>query len=384
MLTFEQVARSGNARAGLLHTVHGDVPTPVFLPVATQGSVKTVTPQELRELGATILLGNTYHLYLRPGVDVVRQMGGLAHFMAWDGPTFTDSGGFQAFSLGSRVRVSDEGLWFHSHIDGSRHQFTPEIATAYQETLGADIIMPLDQCIAYTENFEEARAAMERTHQWLARCKKSHRTDGNQALFGIVQGGVFMELREESSAYVASLDPPGYAIGGLEVGEPKDIMYSVVERTIAFLPDSKPRHLLGVGSPEDLVEGVARGVDMFDCALPTRVARNGALYTRLGRINVAAATYRGKDGPVEEGCDCYSCKNFTVGYLHHLFRSGELLALRLGTLHNLRFIMRLMQEMRGAIQNDTFSEYAEEFLANYRPANKDARKDQRERWLSRK
>ena len=380
MLTFDLVATCGEARAGVLHTAHGDVPTPVFLPVATQGSVKTVTPQELRELGATILLGNTYHLYLRPGVETVREMGGLASFMSWDGPTLTDSGGFQAFSLGSRVRITDEGLRFRSHIDGSQHLFTPESATAYQETLGADIAMALDQCIAYTEEKEVARSAMHRTHRWLARCREAIPGNTKQALFGIVQGGVFPDLREESAAFVADLDPPGYAIGGLEVGETKETMYSMVEHTAHLLPRDRPCHLLGVGSPEDLVECVGRGIDMFDCALPTRVARNGALFTRAGRVNIEAAAYRGKKGPVEDGCDCYTCRSFTVGYLHHLFRSGEMLAQRLATLHNLRFVMRLMEEMRNAVIDGTFREYAQQCLARYKPASQEVRMAQRERW----
>ena len=381
MLTFDLTATCGKARAGVLHTPHGDVPTPVFLPVATQGSVKTVTPQELRHLGATILLGNTYHLYLRPGVQVVREMGGLARFMGWDGPTLTDSGGFQAYSLDSRVRITSSGLEFRSHIDGSQHRFTPENAMVYQETLGADIVMALDQCIAYTEDKEVARVAMHRTHRWLAGCREAH-TDADQALFGIVQGGVFRDLRQESAAYVAAFDLPGYAIGGLEVGESKETMYSVAEYTVGLLPTQRPRHLLGVGSPEELVECVGRGIDMFDCAMPTRVARNAALYTRAGRVNIDAATYRGRHGPVEEGCDCYTCGSFSVGYLHHLFRSGELLALRLATLHNLRFVMRLMEEMRVAIIDGSFSQCAEEFLAYYQPTSEDVRMAQREKWLA--
>ena len=382
MFSFDLIATSDRARAGVLHTPHGDVPTPVFVPVATQASVKTVTPHELRELRATILLGNTYHLYRRPGVDIVRDMGGLAGFMGWNGPTLTDSGGFQAYSLGSRVCVTDDGLQFRSHIDGAQHLFTPESAMAYQQALGADIAMALDQCIEYTEDIDEVRAAMQRTHAWLARCVSAQRTDTAQALFGIVQGGVFPDLREESAAYVTSLDLPGYAVGGMEVGEPKATMYSVTEHTAALLPQKRPRHLLGVGSPEDLVECVARGIDMFDCALPTRVARNGALYTRAGRVNIDAAVYRGREGPVEDECDCSTCKTFSVGYLHHLFRSRELLALRLATIHNLCFVMRLMEEMRSAIIDGTFATYAQAFLESYRPVVEDVRMAQRERWLA--
>ena len=366
----------------MLHTPHGDVPTPAFLPVATQGSVKTVTPKELRELGATILLGNTYHLSLRPGVEVVRGMGGLAAFMGWDRPTLTDSGGFQVFSLGSRLRVGDSGVRFQSHIDGSLHHMTPETVMAHQAALGADIAMALDQCVASTEDKEAVRAAMQRTHRWLARCREAHGGNTGQALFGIVQGGVFMDLREESAAHVTGFDLPGYGIGGLAVGEPKATMLSMVEHTASLLPAERPRHLLGVGSPEDLVECVGRGIDMFDCALPTRVARNGALFTRMGRVDIEAASYRGKHGPVEEGCDCYTCGNFSAGYLHHLFRSSELLALRLATLHNLRFVMRLMEEMRGAIVAGTFAAFAQEFLGRYSPADQEVRAAQQEKWLS--
>lgn len=382
MLTFDLVATCGEARAGVLHTAHGDVLTPVFLPVATQGSVKTVAPQELRELGATMLLGNAYHLYLRPGVEAIREAGGLASFMSWDGPTLTDSGGFQAFSLGSRVRIADDGLWFRSHIDGSQHLFTPESAMAYQEALGADIVMALDQCIAYTKEKEVARNAMHRTHRWLARCQGVNSEDTRQTLFGIVQGGVFPDLREESAAFVADLDPQGFAIGGLDVGETKEVMYSIVEHVAQLMPRARPCHLLGVGSPEDLVECVSRGIDMFDCALPSRVARNGALFTLAGRVNIEASVYKGGKGPVEDGCDCYTCRSFTVGYLHHLFRSGELLALRLATLHNLRFVMRLMEEMRKAVIGGTFREYAQRFLARYIPASQEVRMAQRGKWLA--
>jgi queuine tRNA-ribosyltransferase len=372
-VAFHLHATDGAARAGLLSTPHGEAPTPAFLPVATQGSVKAVSPQELRELGATILLGNTYHLYLRPGPELVRQMGGLAAFMGWNGPTLTDSGGFQAYSLGSRVKVSEEGVTFQSVLDGSRHLFTPEKAMAHQEALGADIMMALDQCLVYTQDKDAVRAAMERTGRWAARCRQAHASEG-QALFGIVQGGVFPELREQSAACITGLDFPGYAIGGLAVGEPKAAMYPLVSFTAALLPSDRPRYLMGVGSPEDLVECVARGVDLFDCALPTRVARNGALFTRRGRVDLAtAALFRGKEEPVEEGCDCYACRNFSAGYLHHLFRAKELLALRLASIHNLRFIVRLMEAMRQAIIEGRFAAFAQEFLGEYRTANEEER-----------
>jgi queuine tRNA-ribosyltransferase len=378
-ITFDIHATDGAARAGTLTTPHGTIPTPAFVPVATQASVKTVTPQELRGLGAAVLLGNAYHLYLRPGVDLVRDMGGLAAFMGWGGPTITDSGGFQAYSLAARVNIGDDGLRFRSHIDGSSHTFTPQSAISHQEALGADIIMALDQCLEYTEDKDAVRNAMDRTHRWAALCQEAQRRN-DQALFGIVQGGVFPDLREQSAAFITGLDFPGYAIGGMEVGEPKAVMYPLVGQTAALLPPDRPRHLLGIGSPEDLVECVGLGIDLFDCALPTRVARNGALYTRSGRINIDAARYRGVDSPVEDGCDCDTCRHFTVGYLHHLFRAGELLALRLATVHNLRFIARLMGEMRLVIQDGNLETYAREFLASYRPANEDDRREQRQRW----
>ncbi len=396
-ITFQLQATDGAARAGLLTTPPGTVPTPAFIPVATQGSVKTVTPQELRDLGATIVLGNTYHLYLRPGPELIQQMGGLGAFMGWNGPTITDSGGFQAYSLGKNVRINSQGLEFQSHIDGGRHLFTPEDVIRYQESLGADIIMPLDHCLAYTSKKDAARQAMERTHQWALQCLHAHQ-EKEQApsaspslrsglrlgasLFGIVQGGVFPDLREESAAYITSLDMPGYAIGGLAVGEPKETMYSVAAHTAALLPQDRPRYLMGVGSPEDLVQCVALGMDLFDCALPTRVARNGALFTGQGRVNIDAAVFRGKPGPVENECDCYTCSHFSAGYLHHLFRSRELLGLRLATIHNLRLIMRLMEQMRAAVLHGTFQAFARRFLESYHPTNEDARQEQRERWLA--
>lgn len=381
-ITFNLQATDGEARAGLLHMPSGAVPTPAFIPVATQGSVKTVTPQELRDLGATMVLGNAYHLYLRPGTDLVRDMGGLSRFMGWYGPTITDSGGFQAYSLGQRVKINDESLRFQSHIDGSSHQFTPEKAMSFQEALGADIIMALDQCLGYTQDKESVRLAMERTHRWAERCCLAHHRDG-QALFGIVQGGMFPDLREESAGFITDLNLPGYAIGGLGVGESKATMYPLVAHTARRLPADRPRYLMGIGSPEDLVECVARGVDLFDCVLPTRVARNGALFTHLGRVDVTRASFRGKEGPMEEGCDCYACQHFSTGYVHHLFRAGELLGLRLATMHNLRFILRLMERMRNAAMDGTFHAFAETFLKDYRPADENTRLEQSQKRLRR-
>jgi queuine tRNA-ribosyltransferase len=380
--SFELLKTCGLARAGTLYFPSGEVPTPAFVPVATQGSVKALDPNDLRDVGARILFGNTYHLYLRPGVDTVYNMGGLAKFMSWDGPTLTDSGGFQAYSLGSHVDVTDDGLKFRSHLDGTQHLFTPEKVMVYQNGLGADISMPLDQCIEYTEDKSEVILAMERTHRWLERCVKANKSGAGKALFGIVQGGVFIDLREKSAELVTSFGLPGYAIGGMETGESKNITYEVTGKTVAFLPKDRPRHLLGVGSPEDLVECVARGVDTFDCALPTRVARNGALYTRTGRINVTGAKYKGVDGPVDESCDCSTCNGFSIGYINHLFRSRELLAFRLATIHNLRFIMRLMEQIREAILVGSFSTFAKEFLENYRPVIEGTRLTQRKKWVA--
>ena len=373
-------ATDGGARAGVIQTPHGSVNTPAFMPVATQGSVKGVTPQELRELGAEIILGNTYHLYLRPGIEVIEDAGGLHKFMGWRGPILTDSGGFQAFSLGAMAKLSDEAIVFRSHLDGSLHRFTPEDAVAYQERLGVDVMMCLDQCVAADGSDAAVREAMERTHRWAARCREAWRSE-SQALFGIVQGGISAEMRRESADFITGLDFPGYAVGGLAVGETKVQMYEMVSFTEGLLPSEKPRYLMGVGSPEDLVEGVARGMDMFDCALPTRVARNGALFTPEGRINVAATRYRRDRGPIQEGCDCLACVGFSMGYVNHLFRAKELLGLRLASIHNLRFVQRLMAEMRRRIVAGDFSAFAEEFLGRYRPTDESARMAQKRRWM---
>ena len=357
---FTLKATSGKARAGVIETPHGVVDTPAFMPVATQGSVKGVTPQELRGLGAGIILGNTYHLYLRPGIEVIEAAGGLHEFMGWKGPILTDSGGFQAFSLRSMAKLTDEAVVFRSHLDGSLHRFTPAAAVAYQERLGVDVMMCLDQCVAADGSEEAVREAMERTHRWAARCRTAWKSS-RQALFGIVQGGISKEMRRESAEFIVGLDFPGYAVGGLAVGETKDQMYEMVSFTEELLPPDRPRYLMGVGSPEDLVEGVARGMDMFDCALPTRVARNGALFTPEGRINITTARFRRDQGPVEEGCDCLACVGFSRAYLNHLFRTKELLGLRLASIHNLRFVQRLMEEMRRRILGGDYEAFAQDF-----------------------
>ena len=376
----------GDARAGGLATPHGKVLTPFFMPVATQATVKGLTPEEVKAAGAQIILSNAYHLYLRPGVGTVRKMGGLHRFMGWDGPILTDSGGFQAFSMGPLRKVTDDGIRFRSHIDGSEHQFTPQLATANQEGLGADIAMCFDQCIAYGASEKQVRQAMERTHRWALACFDVHQESQNgsatgQALFGIVQGGVFPELRDESARVISAIPFNGYAVGGLAVGENKEQMYHFTGQVADILPKDKPRYLMGVGAPEDLVEGVARGIDMFDCALPTRVARNGSLFTPEGRVDITKSRYAEQQGPLDGTCDCYTCQNYSAAYLRHLFRAKELLGLRLARIHNLRFVLALMERIRAAILAGRFDVFRRDFQELYQPADETARQQQKERWL---
>jgi queuine tRNA-ribosyltransferase len=351
------------ARVGLMHTPHGDIPTPVFAPVGTAATVKTMTPADLGELGATLILANTYHLYLRPGADLVARMGGLHRFMGWHGPILTDSGGFQVFSLEGLRRVGDAGVTFRSHLDGSTHTFTPELVIAAQERLGADIIMAFDECPDPT-NYEYNLQALERTHRWAERCLVA-KTRADQALFGIVQGGVFAELRAQSAAFLTSLNFDGYGIGGLSVGETKAEMHAMLEVLHPLLPRHKPRYLMGVGSPEDLFECVARGVDQFDCVLPTRIARNGAVLTRRGRLNLRNAQFAEDPAPIEEDCACYTCRTFSRAYLRHLVMSKEITGLRLATLHNLHFVLETTRRIRQSILDGAFAEYKAEFLAWY-------------------
>ena len=378
--SFTVEASDGEARAGSLHTGHGDVPTPAFMPVATQGSVKALDPGDLEALGATIVLGNAYHLYLRPGSEAIRKLGGLHAFMAWPRPILTDSGGFQGFSLAHLRKITEDGITFKSHLDGSIHELTPESAVQHQEQMGADVIMPLDVCPPAGASGQEVEKAVDRTGRWAVRCVEAvSRPD--QMLFGIVQGGRFPELRQRSAGFLTSLDLPGYAIGGVSVGESKEQLYETSAATAALLPSEKPRYLMGVGSPEDLVEAVAAGIDMFDCALPTRIARNGALFSRNGRANVYSAPFRDQEGPVEDGCDCYGCRTFSAAYVHHLFRSKELLAYRLASIHNLRFVLRLMEEMRAAIVDGSFQTYKKRFEETFVPPDQTVRQEQREKWL---
>ncbi|MBC7224805.1 MAG: tRNA guanosine(34) transglycosylase Tgt [Anaerolineae bacterium] len=374
--TFQVTAEDAHsaARVGRFVTPHGVVETPVFAPVGTQATVKTLSPQELQDLGVTLVLCNTYHLYLRPGVEVIARLGGVHRFMAWPGPILTDSGGFQVFSLAQFRKLTDEGVLFRSHIDGSEHFFTPEKAVHLQERLGADIAMCLDECPEPLDR-EVNRKAMERTHAWAVRCREAH-TRPDQALFGIVQGGVFPDLREASARFLAGLDFPGYAIGGLSVGEPKALTWPALEAAVAHLPADKPRYLMGVGTPEDILEAVERGVDIFDCVFPTRTARNGALLTRQGRLNIRNARFADDSRPIEEGCTCYTCRTFSRAYLRHLMRAGEVLGLRLATLHNVHFLLRFTEEVRQAIRQGTFQAFKEAFLATYEPPSEARRLEQ--------
>ena len=381
---YELISTSGGARLGKLSTSHGVISTPAFMPVATQGSIKTLTTDEVGDLGAQIILANAYHLYLQPGVDVIQRLGGLHKFCRWERPILTDSGGFQAYSLGSGSKVSDDGITFRSHVDGSSHYLTPESAVGNQLELGVDVAMCLDQCIAFEATREQVQQAMDRTHRWAQRSKTAHGQGAapGQYLFGIVQGGLHADLRRESAELITTLGFDGYAIGGLGVGEAKGPMYEMSELTAGMLPSGRPRYLMGVGSPEDLVEGVASGIDLFDCALPTRVARNGSLFTTEGRVDITHRRFQDVTSPIEEGCDCYACRRFSAGYVRHLFKAREILGLRLATLHNLRFILRLMEGLQGAIQNDEFPAFRKSFLGSYVPTNQEARLEQKKRWVA--
>lgn len=367
------------ARAGTLTTPHGAVPTPVFVPVGTQATVKSLAPDDLSALGTRMVLANTYHLYLRPGIEIIERLGGLHRFMGWKGSIITDSGGYQLFSLARLRKVSDDGVLFRSHIDGSEHFLTPELCIRFQEALGANIIMALDECPAYGASFDAVKEATERTHRWAQRCLESKKRR-DQSLYGIVQGSVFTELRRHSAKALASLGFDGYGLGGLSLGEPKEVTNAMVEEAVALLPEDKPRYLMGVGSPEGLFEGVSRGIDIFDSALPTRIARNGGLFTHTGRKIIRNACFREWDVPIDDECDCYTCRNFSAAYLHHLFKCEELLAYRLATIHNLRFVIRLMEEIRRNIISGGFSSFKGSFLADYEPTDEEARFAQKQKW----
>lgn len=353
------------ARLGELITPHGTVKTPIFMPVGTQATVKTMTPEEVYDAGGRLVLSNTYHLYLRPGHDIVAEAGGLHKFMNWKGPILTDSGGFQVFSLGPLRKIDEDGVMFRSHIDGSEHYFSPEKSMEIQEALGADIIMAFDECAPYPCTHEYAEQAVDRTTRWAKRCLKA-KNRNDQALFGIIQGSEYRDLREKSAAELLAMDFPGYAIGGVSVGEPKEIMYEVLDYTVPLIPSEKPRYLMGVGSPDCLLEGVARGVDMFDCVLPTRIARNGTVFTGEGKLVVRNAEYARDFNPLDNECDCYTCRHYTRAYIRHLIKADEILGVRLTTIHNLYFILNMMKNIREAIEQDRFMQYKEEFFNKYK------------------
>ena len=355
------------ARAGVFSTPHGPLHTPVFAPVGTAATVKALSPRDLTDIGASLVLANTYHLYLRPGDDLVREMGGVHQFMAWDGPMLTDSGGFQVFSLGDSRKIDSDGVTFRSHIDGSQHRFTPEKSIAIQENLGADIVMCFDEC-APPHDPDYNRIALDRTHAWAERCQQAQ-TRRDQALFGIVQGGVFADLREESARFLAALDFPGYAIGGLSVGETKDEMKAMLEVVTPLLPRDKPRYLMGVGTPIDLINGVLRGIDIFDCVLPTRLGRNGSAMIQSGRLNLRNAKFAHDPAPLVEGCTCYTCQNFSRAYLRHLTRSNEILGHHLLSLHNVHFLVNLARQMRQELAAGTFYEFAQRYLREIEAAS---------------
>jgi len=367
-LKFEllKVDKKTGARLGVMHLPHGDVETPVFMPVGTLATVKTLTPDELEnEVKASIILSNTYHLYLRPGHELIRDAGGLHKFMNWDRNILTDSGGFQVFSLNSLRKISEEGVEFRSHLNGSKHFISPEKSMEIQNCLGSDIMMCFDECAPYPSTYDYVQKSMERTTRWAKRCKEYHKNIENQALFGIVQGGMFKDLREQSVNQLIGLDFPGYAVGGLSVGEPKEIMVDVLNHTVPLLPENKPRYLMGVGTPDYLIEAVLSGIDMCDCVLPTRIARNGTALTSHGKIVVRNAEYARDFTALDPECECYTCKNYTRGYIRHLVKCNEVLGARLLSIHNLRFLVKLMEDVRQAIKDERVLEFKDEFYKKY-------------------
>ncbi len=358
-------SKETKARLGKLHTPHGVIDTPVFMPVGTQATVKTMTPEEVKKLGAQIILGNTYHLYLRPGHKLIEEAGGLHKFMNWNGSILTDSGGFQVFSLGKLRKITEEGVEFRSHIDGSKHFITPEKSIEIQNSLGSDIMMAFDECVPYPASKEYVKKSMERTTRWAKRCKKYHKDWNNQGLFGIVQGGMYKDLRKKSAEDIVELEFPGYAIGGLSVGEPKNLMCEMLDFTTPLLPKDKPRYLMGVGTPDYLFESVIRGIDMADCVLPTRIARNGTVMTSRGKLVIRNAKYKKDFNKLDPECNCYTCTNYSRAYIRHLFNVNEILGARLATIHNLYFLLNLMKNIRKAIEEDRLLEYRNEFYKKY-------------------
>lgn len=365
-VTYEllHIDKNTGARRGIVHTPHGDIQTPVFMPVGTQATVKSMTPEELKQIGAQIILANTYHLYLRPGQDIVKMAGGLHKFMNWDRPILTDSGGFQVFSLGDLRTIAEEGVEFKSHLDGSKLFFSPESVMKTEEDLGADIIMAFDECCPYPSTYEYTKNSMERTTRWAKRCKEAHTTK-NQALFGIIQGGFFEDLRKQSAKDLVELDLPGYAIGGISVGEPKEKFIEMLRYTAPLMPGNKPRYLMGVGTPDYLIEAALAGIDMCDCVLPTRIARNGTAMTWNGKIVVRNATYEKDFTPLDPECDCYACKNYTRAYIRHLVKTKEILGTRLLSIHNLYFLTKLMERVRIEVENDNLLNFKNEFYKKY-------------------
>ena len=366
-ITYEllHVDKNSGARRGVVHTPHGDIQTPIFMPVGTQATVKSMTPEELKEdVKAQIILANTYHLYLRPGHDLVKEAGGLHKFMNWDRPILTDSGGFQVFSLSGLRKITEEGVKFSSHLDGSKHLFTPEKVMEIEESLGADIIMAFDECCPYPSDYKYTEKSMYRTTRWAARCKEAHTTT-NQGLFGIIQGGFYKDLRKISAEDLIAMDFPGYAIGGISVGEPKEEFLDILRYTTPLMPENKPRYLMGVGTPDYLIEAALAGIDMCDCVLPTRLARHGTALTSKGKLVIRNATYERDWGKLDDECDCYTCQNYSRAYIRHLVKTNEILGIRLISLHNLRFLTRLMEQVREAIEQDNLLGFREEFYKKY-------------------
>ncbi len=366
-ISFEvlHVDKSTGARRGVIHTPHGDIQTPIFMPVGTQATVKSMTPEELVENGAQIILANTYHLYERPTDELVAEAGGIHKFMNWDKPVLTDSGGFQVFSLADIRNITEEGAMFKSYLDGRKILFTPEKVMKIEENIGADIIMAFDECCPYPSSYEYTKQSMERTTRWAQRCKDAHTTTDKQALFGIVQGGFYEDLREQSVKDLVAMDFPGYAIGGISVGEPKEEFLKILKHTAPLLPENKPRYLMGVGSPDYLIESAMAGIDMCDCVLPTRLARNGTAMTSHGKLVVRNATYEHDYSPVDDECDCYCCKNYTRAYIRHLIKCNEILGARLLSIHNIKFLTNLMDKVRIEIENDNLANFAQEFYKKY-------------------
>ena len=366
-ITYEllHVCKQTGARRGIVHTPHGDIQTPVFMPVGTQATVKSMTPEELKEVGAQIILANTYHLFLRPGHELIKEAGGLHEFMRWDRPILTDSGGFQVFSLGALRTISEEGVEFRSHLDGSKQFLSPEKAMEVENALGADIIMAFDECCPYPSTYEYTKKSMERTTRWAKRCKEAHNRKEEQGLFGIIQGGFYKDLRKQSAEDLIKLDFPGYAIGGISVGEPKEEFLDILNYTAPLMPENKPRYLMGVGTPDYLVEAAISGIDMCDCVIPTRLARHGTAFTSKGKIVVRNASYERDFNPLDDECDCYTCKNYTRAYIRHLVKTNEILGIRLLSIHNIKFLTNLMDKVRIEIERDNLGSFRKEFYRKY-------------------